>query len=45
MGSVTPGNDTRVPLGDDTRVPLPGSLILLAGGALVATLVRRPLGL
>lgn len=45
LGSVTPGNDTRVPLGDDTRVPLPGSLILLAGGALVATLVRRPLGL
>ena len=37
LGSVTPGNDTRV--------PLPGSLTLLAGGALVATLVRRRLDL
>jgi hypothetical protein len=36
LGSVTPG--------DDTRVPLPGSLILLTGGVLLAALGRQRLG-
>jgi PEP-CTERM motif len=41
IGSVTPGPNTSVP---DASVPEPGSLILLAAGALGAGVIRRWVG-